>query len=82
MNIFDISVRRQSDGACQEIVCHKYKRYEVRGRRNVPKRISETRQKLMVLLLEDSAGDAELTTVCSMLKLLIRYVMRIGKRLH
>jgi hypothetical protein len=38
MNIFDINVRRQSDGACQEIVCHKYKRYEVRRRRNVLKR--------------------------------------------
>jgi hypothetical protein len=58
MNIFDINVRRQSDGACQKIVCHKYKRYEVRRRRNVPKRFSETRQKLRVLLLEDSAGDA------------------------
>jgi hypothetical protein len=58
MNIFNINVRRQSDGACQDIVCHKYKRYEVRRRRNVQKRISETRQKLRVLLLEDSAGDA------------------------
>jgi hypothetical protein len=58
MNILDINVRRQSDGACQEIVSHKYKRYEVRRRRNVPKCFSETHQKLRVLLLKDNAGDA------------------------
>jgi hypothetical protein len=57
MNIFDINVRGQSDKACQEIVFVINTR-DMRRRRNVPKRFSETCQKLRVLLFEDNAGDA------------------------